>query len=386
MKDDNQLLEFYKRHHISPVHQDIADFSSHLRRREKLYHQLGIPIRMFGNGSVLEVGPGSGYNTLTLLAWGANPILVEPNPKGVEEMIRLLESHGYGENRWTLFHQSIEEFKTETSFDIILAEGFIPGLNHRKKVIEKLKSLVVRGGIIVVTCVDDIGFLFENLRRIVAHRLLADISDMKEQVEILSRAFGTHYESLKFSTRSVEDWVTDQFICPTFMGQMFSIEECINEFGVGFDLMGTSPSIFTDTYWYKNIQVDTKSKVLEDFSRKRHMFIQWTLKESERDPILNKHLLSACSKLRTEFNAHQFDQGSINDLLLLLGDVRLYAKGIDPFVDEALMEIEGLLKSPAITVKDVTNMPVFSRAFGRGMQYVSLTRLFTEISMDSIRT
>lgn len=56
----NTILDFYREHGISPVHQDISDFNYHCMRREKLYRKLGVPTLLFDKAEVLEVGPGGG--------------------------------------------------------------------------------------------------------------------------------------------------------------------------------------------------------------------------------------------------------------------------------------------------------------------------------------
>lgn len=67
---DNTLLNFYIENNISPVKQNISNLAVHIKRREKLYRQLGIPTQLFGNSKILEIGPGSGYNTLAFFEWG----------------------------------------------------------------------------------------------------------------------------------------------------------------------------------------------------------------------------------------------------------------------------------------------------------------------------
>lgn len=66
----NKFIEYYGQHGISPVKQDITEINKHYARREKLYRQLGIPCIAFEGKRILEVGPGSGYNTLALFFWG----------------------------------------------------------------------------------------------------------------------------------------------------------------------------------------------------------------------------------------------------------------------------------------------------------------------------
>ncbi|MBQ8691940.1 MAG: hypothetical protein IJ520_02215, partial [Synergistaceae bacterium] len=83
----NEYIEYYGENNISPVHQDISDFDIHMKRRKKLYRQLGIPVKLFRDAKILEVGPGGGYNTLCFFKWGAKHIdLVEPNIAGIEDM------------------------------------------------------------------------------------------------------------------------------------------------------------------------------------------------------------------------------------------------------------------------------------------------------------
>ena len=57
-------LEFYEENNISPVRQDITNLERHIQRRSSLYEQLGLPSLLFRDKKILEVGPGSGHNSL----------------------------------------------------------------------------------------------------------------------------------------------------------------------------------------------------------------------------------------------------------------------------------------------------------------------------------
>lgn len=54
----NDQLEYYVGHNISPEHQNIENIEIHYARREKLYRQCGIPLIAFRDAEILEVGPG----------------------------------------------------------------------------------------------------------------------------------------------------------------------------------------------------------------------------------------------------------------------------------------------------------------------------------------
>lgn len=142
----NSFLEYYGEHQISPVAQDISDLALHYRKREKLYRQLGMPPRLFQNADILEVGPGSGYNTLAFFAWGGNVHLVEPNPAGRRDMKQLFCERQVLENKYEIYETTIEEFQSEQRYDIIIAEGFLHSIDNAKSIIQKLKSKIIRGG------------------------------------------------------------------------------------------------------------------------------------------------------------------------------------------------------------------------------------------------
>lgn len=77
-------LTFYQTNEVSPVLQDVADAKKHLVRRESLYRSLGLPSTFFRDHTVLEVGPGSGQNSLHIASSMPSSLtLVEPNKSGV---------------------------------------------------------------------------------------------------------------------------------------------------------------------------------------------------------------------------------------------------------------------------------------------------------------
>src|SRR5438128_11836711 len=81
---DPSLVDFYKRHGLSPVRQDISNLETHFTRRAGLYRHLGILPSFVRGRTVLEIGPGGGFNSLyTATLQQARYELLEPNPTGV---------------------------------------------------------------------------------------------------------------------------------------------------------------------------------------------------------------------------------------------------------------------------------------------------------------
>jgi len=76
-----------KKTKISPVRQNIDDFSLHVKRRKGLYRQLGLLPSSFEGKKILEVGPGGGYNALVTATFKPEKyVLIEPNTTGFREL------------------------------------------------------------------------------------------------------------------------------------------------------------------------------------------------------------------------------------------------------------------------------------------------------------
>lgn len=372
----NPFVEFYGENNISPVRQNIDNLSKHFLRRENLYRITGIPPFAFKGRRILEVGPGGGYNSLHLFAQGAEVDFIEPNITAQRELAELLNRHGIASERWNLFGDIVEKYETSKTYDVVLAEGFIPGLYQREEVILKLKSLVAEGGVIVVTCVDELSLFFEHLKRMVAYRLVAGISEFQSKVELLVKAFETHYLSLGHASRLVEDWVIDAFLNPASYGKMFGIDDCIHEFRDEFDILGSSPSMFTNFSWYKDTTYQHSLAALDQFKVKRHTLLLYDLPESTRNASDNEILVELAMKIRAMGKRIQENNENyvFTEIIEMLETFKKNACDIDPRIPEIINETLFLLQKDNLVAEDVSKANGFGAAFGRGQQYVTLVK------------
>lgn len=373
---DNPYISFYGKHKISPVHQDLSDMKMHVARRARLYRSLGLPAIVFSGKRVLEIGPGGGYNSLVPIIWGARMDFVEPNPKAQRELTGLFSGRKIGKDKWRLFPCRIEDFNTDSRYEIVIAEGFIPGLYDRAKVILKLRELVAPGGVIVVTCIDEIGFLFELVKRSIGHKLIAksNIQGFENKVALLSEAFGSHLKSLKFASRPVKDWVSDNFFNPAIYGKFFNISECINEFGADFEVLGTSPSIFTDTSWYKDTAFDKNASVIKQYAEKRHMLVWYKLDESTRPARANNMLAKRIAEFRAICKTTEYepDDNNMKKAVSKLKDIAVLVRDLGADVTSRIDEGIRLLQASSLTKEKISVSKKLASAFGRGQQYISL--------------
>ena len=210
---NNDFLEYYGEHQISPVKQDISDLEIHYNRRKKLYRQCGIPTIAFRNAKILEVGPGGGYNTLAFFHWESQHVdLVEPNVWGRKDMEALFARRSIPTDKYNVFPCKIEDYVTDKKYDFIIAEGFLQNLYNQQEVIDKLQNLVDESGVIVITCTDAVCYFVELMKRLVGWALVADITDYKDRVEYLAGLFAPQLAKLEGVSRSAEEWVQDQIL------------------------------------------------------------------------------------------------------------------------------------------------------------------------------
>ncbi len=376
----NDFLEYYGKHNISPVRQDISDIEIHFERRKKLYRQCGIPIMAFRDAEMLEVGPGGGYNTLAFFYWNCKHVdLVEANQRGREDMKNLFDYHSIGEERYKIFPCKIEDYVTEKKYDIIIAEGFLPVIYNQREVIDALTALVAENGIIVITCGDDVCFFIETLKRLVGIVLTADISDYDKKVKKLTNFFAPQLSKLRGMSRKPEDWVQDQILNPALVnGMELSLLQAIDYFGEEFDILGSSPQMFTDYSWYKDIWYDYKEESRIQFKRKRLSLLQANMPEiilslEQADKLVE--FFEQIKKLETQYEKDL----NINAIGQIVEEMHSMKKLVqecfnNQFVD-VFHEIEQILRCLLQKENiDMEEYPNFFSAFGRTQQYISFVR------------
>lgn len=376
----NDFLEYYGRHNISPVKQDISDMETHYERRKKLYRQCGIPVMAFKNAELLEVGPGGGYNTLAFFHWGCGHIdLVEANPRGREDMRNLFAKQNIPQEKYSIFADRIEEYQTGKKYDIIIAEGFLPEIYNQREVIGKLQELVNENGIIVITCDEDICFFIEIMKRLVGHVIAADIPEYDRKVEYLSDFFGPQLARLRGVSRSPKEWVQDQILNPAVVnGTELTMADAIEYFGDGFDISGSSPCIFTDYSWYKDIWYDYKKDYNEQFRQKRFTLLMANMDEvvlpAETADDLIVHF-KKIKQLEAEYEKSS-DLGKIGGILAEMNLMeplieRNFNNGFQDVFSEIREALSCVLQGKKI---DMENYPHFFPAFGRTQQYIGFVK------------
>lgn len=380
----NWFVKYYGAHKISPVSQDIKDLKKHIARRERLYMLLGINAALFKGAEILEVGAGSGYNTLPFLLAGARVDIVEPNKTGQEAMINLFQSYNINPSQYTIYDCMIEQFDSAKQYDFVIAEGFLPSLDNRKMqeaVIESLVRKVNRGGgYIVVTSMCVFSYFFEDVRRMLGYLLICECTSYEERVKILSQAFVAHLESLKFASRPIDDWVKDAILNPALDTEFLDMGECVAEFckRACVEVVGISPALVSNLSWYKDMEYSYATTIREQFRLKQHCLLSIDLLDNAREISSNQRLEKDLKRFRALIV--ELKQGGsaleiMQKAILVLQEILERNQDLGTAFSLPLLEVIAFLREGNITAKGVASLGDFAKAWGRGQQYISFKRI-----------
>jgi hypothetical protein len=377
IQTETDHLEFYKEHNISPVRQNITDLSKHFDRRGSLYRYLGLPKMFFKEKEVLEVGPGSGHNSLYV----ANCLpksydLLEPNPTGQDGINQLYNDFSAKHTSPTLIRQRLEEFMPEKLYDVVISECWLGISPHERKMMQKLGTFVKPGGILITTLASPIGAMPNAFRRLLSNRLIEEIESFEEKTEILVQAFGAHLDTMNDMTRPYEDWVQDCMINPGFMTISTTPKMFTEDMGGNFEIYNSYPRFDNDWRWYKSLYGDSKGfneRYMDSYYKNSHNFFDYNTLFPERDFLKNLALEELCLSLLSliieieENNSKNY----ANELKQIIDEIQKNLADVSKNLVSSIDEFKELFRAPQISIKDISKMKFFKPIFGRELIYIS---------------
>jgi SAM-dependent methyltransferase len=375
------LVEFYRRHKVSPVRQDIRDLRSHFERRESLYRHLGILPSFVRGRTVLEIGPGSGYNSLyTASLKPARYVLVEGNPSGVDGIKALGSQYPELAAGTEVVPALLEDYGGTETFDFVLCEGMLPlaGVPNPGDLLRQVARFVAPGGVLVITCVDNVSYCPETLRRLFAQLLIDPTAELDAQVRMLTPIFSRHLALLPGVSRRADDWVLDNLLNPASIGKLLPIPEAVSILADEFDMYSSSPHFVTDWRWSKSIvgaNRDFNRRTIDQYWLNMHNFFDHSRVLAPRSETANRRLDELCGRARDSIRAFEESRhlSSLTDIQAALEEIVRSTGDFSPPLAEALAEARALLR-PQPDPQALAESKKFGSLFGRGQQYLSFYR------------
>lgn len=379
---DQTLVDFYKKHGISPVRQDISNLETHFTRRAGLYRHLGILPQFVRGRSVLEIGPGGGFNSLyTATLQPSRYVLLEPNPTGVTHIEKVFGQFPPLRKKIEISGKLVEDYDTTDRFDFVLCEGMLAlaGVKDPSALLRTVAKFVAPGGgVLVITCIDAISDFPETLRRLFAQLLINPRDPLEKQAATLTPVFGPHLKTLAGMSRPHDDWAIDNLLNPASIGPYLPIFDAIEALEPEFEFYGASPHFATDWRWYKSLGPDTTEysrRGLEQYWRNAHNLFDYRRTFPPRDAAANQELYGQCDETRVLVRGYEQtrDRGIVPKIQARLKDIERAARAFSSEVGDALEEAHDLLTATP-DPKAVAASTHFGPWFGRGQQYLSFSR------------
>ena len=249
------------------------------RQRFNFYFKLGITENDFKNKSVLEFGPGTGYNAHYLIEQCKvkKISLVDHNPASVKALKKHLKKF----KNAIILNEDANEFKTNQKFDFTIIENALSGFKNPKKIFNKLLKYTASKGTLVCTFADPIGVFSDKIRYLYAIMLLEQnkIKDFKKRHLFLTNVFTRDLNYLSKNTRPASKWVLDNLMNEPWMKKKidFNFLHIINILELKKCMVkGVSPNFYYDYIWYKKMNPsDFNKNIIKQYKTNNINFLDF---------------------------------------------------------------------------------------------------------------
>ena len=130
---------------------------------------------MFKNSKLIELGSGSGQNTLVFDTMGADCTLVEYDKNSYLNSIKLFKK--YAKNQYNIINKDLFKFKTKKKYDIVVSNGVAHHTVNPKKNLDICCKLLKKEGFLLIGICLKSGWFQRNLQRAILYNLSENKND-----------------------------------------------------------------------------------------------------------------------------------------------------------------------------------------------------------------
>jgi len=172
--------------------------------------KLKLTKKNFQNVDLLDLGCGSGQNTIVFDYLGARCTMVEFNKNSYNNARMLFKL--YSKKKFKIINKDLFKFKTRKKFDIVVSNGVAHHTYNVKKNIELACQYVKKNGFLILGVCTPEGWFQRNLQRAI---LFEVSSSTDEIIKNAKKLFPQHLsESKKYGLRTVDEVIFDTYVNP----------------------------------------------------------------------------------------------------------------------------------------------------------------------------
>ena len=267
MKD--HLSYYHKINQVPTI--DISDNKKKLllMQRFAFYFSLKISESDFNNKTVLELCPGSGYNSYYLLSKCKikSIELVDYSDDSIRKLNKNLSKY----KNVTIMKKKIQSYNTTKRYDFVIMENALDGFDRDEMIFKKLCRFTKKGGSIIFNFGDLFGIFSTKLRFFYSKLILdqRNIDNFDKKLKFLSRLFSKHILYLSKNTRTAEKWVLDNILNDEWIKRenYFDYNKLKKRIKSNFLIKSNSPIFEKKFIWYKNKNLNSHNlDIFEEYN------------------------------------------------------------------------------------------------------------------------
>jgi len=245
--------------------------------------------------------------------------------------------------------------------------------------LRKIATFVDNNGMLVITCIDSVSYFSETVRRLLGQIIIDPEDTMDNKLESLMPVFSSHLATLEGMNRCHEDWIIDNLINPAVNNSLLSIPEAISAISNDFEFYSSSPHFVTDWRWYRNIHGCEKhfnEIAIENYWKNVHNLLDYKRLYTPRKETTNRQLFKLSEEIRQKVIKYEVgrDLRDLKDIRKLLNKIIDNIKNFSKEIANCLKQIEKIIEQYPIDKEAISSNIEFGQLFGRGQQYISLTK------------
>lgn len=214
-KTEQEVLKVYQKVNPStyPIEKDNDEFNRRINFMENLYlHRLSFPPKMFKDSTLLDFGTGTGEHALFYLRAGASCTFVEMNTLACQRADSLFHQLAPATSEYKIVNESLFDFNSDKSFDIVTSIGVIHHTANKEKAFEIKSRHLKKGGFLVLGVANAAGMFQRNLQRAIIYKFAKSEDDIVSLAEDL---FPEHLDAAeKFGRRDRKAIIYDTYVNP----------------------------------------------------------------------------------------------------------------------------------------------------------------------------
>jgi len=179
-------------------------------KKKFLIERLKLPLKIFKNSELLDLGCGSGQNTINYDWAGAKCTLVDYDKKSTVNARNLFGK--FAKNKFKVYRKDLFKFNLKKKFDFVISNGVAHHTFDTVKSIKLAINFLKKDGILILGLGETNGFFQRNLQRYILYSL----SENEDEIIKLSKLFfkDNLKRAHKYGGRTVKQIIHDTYINP----------------------------------------------------------------------------------------------------------------------------------------------------------------------------